>query len=394
MFLVEFPILAGFRRSVTQIDRYLLSLFLRMTAICFASVAGVFVVFHAFSNLNSLVDLAAQRQSSLITVAASFYGPYLLWLFDMTGAMIALMALLCAAAWVRSTGELTALLSAGVSHGRILRPLIVAAGCLVVFQFLSRELILPKLRAHLALTADLTGDAPQPILPNYDYVNELLLDGESIRPSSKLIVRPSFHIESDYGEFGELLLADSAQWLPKDELHEEGYLLKAVSLPEKIDELASVGIGERPVLMTSRDQPWIEPGCCFVATTVNTEILQTNQTATRFSSSAQLVRRLRNPAVHNSTSTRVLLHERLLRVPLDFSLFLLGLPLVANRKNHNLFMTVASALGTIVVFFLIKTAANKMGSGGYLLAPAVAAWAPLILLGPLAYMRLREVQTV
>ncbi|MEO1525083.1 MAG: LptF/LptG family permease [Planctomycetota bacterium] len=379
---------------MTQIDRYLLSLFLRMIAICFASVAGVFVVFHAFSNLNSLVDLAAQRNSSLIMVAASFYGPYLLWLFDMTGAMIALMALLCAAAWVRRTGELTALLSAGISHGRILRPLVVAAGCLVVVQCVSRELLLPKLRAHLALTADLTGDAPQPILPNYDYVNELLLDGESIRPSSKHIVRPSIHIEADYGDFGELLLAESGQWLPADAVHEEGYLLRDVSVPENIDRLESVSVGERPVLMTSRDRAWIEPGCCFVATTVNTEILQTNQTATRFSSSAQLVRRLRNPAVHNSTTTRVLLHERVLRVPLDFSLFLLGLPLVANRKNHNLFMTAAAAVGTIVIFFLIKTAASKMGSGGYLLAPAMAAWAPLILLGPLAYMRLREVETV
>ena len=171
---------------MTQIDRYLLSLFLRMIAVCFASVAGVFIVFHAFSNLNSLVDLAGQRDSTLIAVAASFYGPYLLWLFDLTGAMIALMALLCAVAWVRRTGELTALLSAGVSHGRILRPLILAAGCLVVLQFFSREFLLPKLRSHLALTADLTGDAPQPILPNYDYVNELLLDGESIPPKQQI----------------------------------------------------------------------------------------------------------------------------------------------------------------------------------------------------------------
>ncbi|MEL6105290.1 MAG: LptF/LptG family permease [Planctomycetota bacterium] len=379
---------------MTQIDRYLLSLFLRMIGVCFASVAGIFVVFHAFGNLNSLVDLAAQRNSSLIAVAASFYGPYLLWLFDMTGAMIALMALLCAAAWVRRTGELTALLAAGVSHGRILRPLVIAAASLVILQCLSREFILPRLRAHLALTADLTGDAPQPILPNYDYVNELLLDGESIRPSSKLIVRPSIHIEADYGVFGELLLAESGQWMPANAVHPEGYLLSGVSLPENIDQLGSVAVGDRPVLMTSNDQPWIEPDCCFVATTVNTEILQTNQTATRFSSSAQLIRRLRNPAVHNSTSTRVLLHERLIRVPLDFSLFLLGLPLVANRKNHNLFMTAASAMGTIIVFFLIKTAASKMGGGGYLLAPAVAAWAPLVLLGPIAYMRLREVETV
>ena len=113
------------------------------------------------------------------------------------------------------------------------------------------------------------------------------------RPSSKLVVHPSFHIEADYGPFGELMLAESAQWLPANAVHGEGYLLREVSLPEKIDQLESVSVGDRLVLMTSRDQPWVEPGCCFVATTVNTEILQTNQTRNPF---------LKQRAVDSSTS--------------------------------------------------------------------------------------------
>ena len=93
-------------------------------------------------------------------------------------------------------------------------------------------------------------------------------------------------------------------------------------------------------------------------------------------------------------SLQVLLHERIIRPPLDFSLILLGLPLVVNRRGRNLFVMIGAAMLTVLVFFMIKTLANAMGGGGYLLAPAMAAWLPLLLIGPVAYARLRDVQTV
>ena len=378
---------------MTQIDRYILSLFLRTVAVCFASLAGIFVVFHAFQNLNDLLDLAEKRETGLLSVMASYYGPYLLRLFDMTGAMMALMALLFVAAWLRHTGELTATLAAGVSHGRIFRGVILAALVIVVLQSASRELLLPKMRENLVLTSDLTGDAPQPILPSYDNVKGILLEGESIRPRSKLVLKPSFRLDGDYGEFGEILSAESAQWFPGGAGSPEGYLLQNVRLPENIDDLVSTGTPDQLVLMTRKDQAWIQAGCCFVATTVTPEILQTNQTATRLSSSLELIRRLRNPAVHNSMMTRVLLHERFTRIPLDFSLILLGLPMLVNRNNRNLFMMVGAAVGTILFFFALKAFASWVGGGGYL-APSIAVWIPLLILGPFGYMRFREVETV
>ncbi|KAA5546184.1 LptF/LptG family permease [Roseiconus nitratireducens] len=380
---------------MTKIDRYILVLFVRTVAVCFASLAGIFVVFHAFTNMNDLVDLAAQRRTGLVSVMASFYGPYLLLLFDWTGAIISLMALLFVVGWLRRTGELTATLSAGISHGRIFRSMIVAALLILLVQLASREFLLPTMRDALALKSkDLSGDDPQPILPSYDRMSGILLEGEAIRPRSNLIVAPHFRLDGDYGEFGEILAAKSAQWLSADSTHPQGYLMRGVRLPERVDQLASKKMADRVVLMTSRDHDWIQPGECFVATTINTEILQTDQSSTRLCSSAQLYRRLTNPAVHNSTATSVLLHERIVRVPLDFALFLLGLPLVVNRRGRNLFMMIGAALGTVVFFFALKTIAGAMGSGGYLISPPMAAWMPLLILGPFAYVHLREVETV
>lgn len=363
--------------------------------VCFASLSGIFVVFHAFTNMTDLGELAEERGVGISTVMAEYYGPYLLLLFDWTGAIIALMALLFVVGWLRRTGELTATLAAGVSHGRIFRAMIFAALAIVLVQLASRELLLPSMRDALSMKSkDLSGDAPQPILPSYDKISGILLEGKSIRPRSKEIILPSFRIDVDYPGFGDSIEALSAKWMPASELHPEGYLMQGVFTPPAIDSIESSGEVDRQVFMTARDHQWIETGECFVATPINAEILQTDQSSTRLCSSMHLFRRLRNPAVHNSMATRVLLHERLIRVPLDFSLFLLGLPLVINRRGRNLFMMIGAAIGMVMLFFALKTTGSAMGSGGYLLSPAQAAWMPMLILGPIAYMRLREIETV
>jgi lipopolysaccharide export system permease protein len=87
---------------------------------------------------------------------------------------------------------------------------------------------------------------------------------------------------------------------------------------------------------------------------------------------------------------RVLLHERLVRLPLDFILILLGLPMILNRHGRNLFVMIAGVSVTVLAFFAIKTISGAMGGSGYLLSPVMAAWMPLLILGPIAYVRLRE----
>ena len=88
-----------------------------------------------------------------------------LLLFDWTGAIIALMAFLFTIGWLRGTRELTAMLSTGVSHGRIFKPILVASFVLVVLQLVNRELMLPKYRDVLLLKAkDLAGHMNNPFV--------------------------------------------------------------------------------------------------------------------------------------------------------------------------------------------------------------------------------------
>jgi lipopolysaccharide export system permease protein len=190
------------------------------------------------------------------------------------------------------------------------------------------------------------------------------------------------------------MVAQSAQWLDAEGNRPAGYLLSGVQLPEKIDSIPSVGLPSRPILMTRHDQGWLEPTQCYFATTVHPGLLLKNSSAKRLASIAELTRLVRNPAVHSSSGLHVLLHERIIRMPLDFALIMLGLPMVVNRRGRNLFVMIAVCMFTVLFFFALKTISGAMGGGGYILSPTMAAWIPLLVLGPIAYVRLRDVQLV
>ncbi|MEM6979661.1 MAG: LptF/LptG family permease [Planctomycetota bacterium] len=387
---------------MTRIDRYVLVLFLRTVLVSFLSLAGIFIVFHAFTSLDDVMGQADPGES-LVWVLAGFYGPYLLLLFDMTGAVITLMAFLFTAGWLRRTGELTATLSSGISHGRILRSMVIASLAIILVQLGIREILLPKFRDSLDMKArNLSGEIEQAVSPTFDQVAGVLIEGDALWVGRGVIDGPSFRLYADFGDIGDIVMGQTARWqtvTTGDGSVHQGYLVSGVSRPEAIGGLRSIHDGQTWKLLTSvgdaeLDPSTIAPGECFIITSVPPTMLETAESGTRLASVVELGDRIRNPAVESSLALRVLLHERIVRAPLDFALVLLVLPLVVNAGGRKLFVLIGSAFGIVVTFFALKTFAGTLGSNGLLVTPAVAAWIPLLVIGPLAYVRLKAVQTV
>ncbi len=95
---------------MTRIDRYLLVIYFRVLLICFASIAGLMIIVHLFTNLTEFIEYG-QQQQSIVKVLFEYYGPYTLTLFDSLSGLLALMAILFAITWINRTNELTALLA-------------------------------------------------------------------------------------------------------------------------------------------------------------------------------------------------------------------------------------------------------------------------------------------
>src|SRR5262249_36991645 len=101
--------------------------------------------------------------------------------------------------------------------------------------------------------------------------------------------------------------------------------------------------------------------------------------------------------LQKSDSTRVapmavLFHPRLTRPLLGMLLVFLGLSVILRDQNRNVILSAGSCLVLCAVFFLAAYGCKMLGDNDYL-APALAAWLPLLLFGPLGMVFFDAVHT-
>jgi lipopolysaccharide export system permease protein len=367
------------------IDRYLLRQFLKTFAICYVSLAGLYIVFDAFTNLEEFLR-CADECGGLWRLLGTFYGYRSILFFDRTAGLLTLVAGMFTITWVQRHNEMTALLAAGVSRQRIVAPIIAAAVTIALLATLNRELVIPQLRDQLGRKPrDLLGDQAQPIHPRYDNQTDVLLRGKHTYSDEQRISEPSFLLPGTLSEYGTQLIAEDAFYRPPSGDQPGGYLLRGVEHPKGLEEKASLRLGERPVLITPRDAPgWLKTDECFLASEVTFDQLTGGRAFREFSSTAQLIAGLRDQAMAFGADLRVAIHARFVQPLLDMTLFFLGFPLVAGRDNRNVFLAIGLCLAVVVVFMLVTLGLQHLGAISLLKPPALAAWAPLILFVPLA----------
>ncbi|MEZ6089935.1 MAG: LptF/LptG family permease [Pirellulaceae bacterium] len=309
----------------------------------------------------------------------------MLAIFDATNAILAVLALVFTVGLLKRGGELTALLAAGLCHGRILRPMLMAAVAVIFVSILNREFFMPNWKDQLGAKAqDLDGQLQRTMKPCYDRMSGIQFHGRGVIVIEKEIVSPAMMVRSEIPNVGPQIVAARATWKPADATHPKGYLLDDVTQPESIDTIPSSGFNDKKFILTAADNDWLQPGQCFIVSNIDFDELVTGSQSERLSSTAQLIRRVRNPSVYSGPDIEVVLHSRIVRPWLDVSLVLLGLPLVVTRGDQNLFVTAGWGLGLIAFFFLVKTIFSGLGSSETFISPAIGAWGPLIVFAPLA----------
>ena len=137
------------------------------------------------------------------------------------------------------------------------------------------------------------------------------------------------------------------------------------------------------MLITPHDAPgWLRPGQCFLASDVEFDQLTSGNTIRQLSSTAQLIRGLRNPSLNYGPDVRVAIHARIVQPLLDVTLLLLGLPLVVSRESRNVFIAMGICMAVTTAFTLVVIGSQYLGSLSWILNPAQAAWLPLVIFVP------------
>lgn len=366
------------------IDRYLLRLFLRVLVICFLSLSGLFVVIDTFGNLDEFLTYRDEHGELWGTLAA-YYAPRILMFFDRTAHMIALMSSVFALTWMQKNNEMTALMAAGIPPTRLVKPLVIGVFAVSLLAAANREAAIPRFRNQLLRDAqDLSGENSQQLQPRYDNETDIYFGGRSTVAAERKIVEPHFRLPPELAAFGKEIAAAAAIYQPPGGGRPGGYLLRDVHRPTDLSARKSVLVEGRPVILSPADTPWLKADECFVASRLTFDQLCAASAWRQYSSTPELLAGLRNPSFDFGADVRVTIHARVVQPFLDMAMLFLGLPLVLSRHQRNIFVAAGFALLQVVGFFVVVLTCHALGSN-YLISPALAAWLPLMVFGPLAY---------
>lgn len=110
----------------------------------------------------------------------------------------------------------------------------------------------------------------------------------------------------------------------------------------------------------------------------------------RYSSVPDMIASLKKPSRRFGLGDQVAIHERILKPLLEFTLLLLGLPLVISKPNQNIFIGAAACMLIIGLLELTTAASHAAGAYRMIQPAALSAWLPVIVFLPLSVFSFRK----
>lgn len=367
------------------IDRYLLTQFVRTFLICWVSLTGLYIVVDAFGNLDEFMRYSEQSGRPLFGILGEYYFYRSIFFFDRMSAVLAMIAAMFTITWIQRHNELTALMAAGISKMRVVRPVIIAAAVVTLSAAISREFVIPGMRERLTRDPkDLMGDASQAMTTHVDNESDIIFHGQYTQAKDQRILFPRFVLPDGLDTYGKHITAKDAYYRPAEPGRPSGYLFRGELTPIEITKQPGPRLRDNARLMTHVDAPdWIAEDECFVVSNVDFTQLSSGRKWRQFMSTPELVAGLSNPSLDYGADVRVMVHSRLVQPLSDVCLLFLGLPLVLRRENRNIFSAIAMCFGLTVVFLVVGMACQYLGTL-VVIRPSLAAWLPLMIFIPTA----------
>jgi lipopolysaccharide export system permease protein len=137
----------------------------------------------------------------------------------------------------------------------------------------------------------------------------------------------------------------------------------------------------------------LDTGKYFLKTErVDFEALSSMPNWFQFASTARLIAELKIGDAPRLAAMAVVLHMRLTRPILGFILILMGLSVILRDQNRNVFISAGLCLTLCGLFFAMQFACKSLGDNEYI-TPALAAWVPVLIFGPLSMAMFDAIHT-
>lgn len=365
------------------LDRQMTLNYLKAYLVCAVSLLGLFIVIDLFMNLDAFTE-GKKDLGSIFRHIGLYYVYKTPQIYDRLNEAIVQMAAMFTIAWVQRNNELLPLLSAGVSTRRVVRPLIVASCGMMLLAVLNQELILPNVDLYLLENRnDLHGEKESEVRGGWE-LNGSLISGR-VGFKKDQLVKDFFVV------FPNIVGVDSVGFLQSGEAQYRsptadepgGWLLKK-TIP---DQMKDWKVYEK-LGLTFR-----APGVYFLQTKeIDFDKLTRHKNWVYFVTTQQLVQEMRATDGNNLAELAVRFHKRLTRPILGMLLTFMGLSIILQDQNRNVFISTGMSLSLTAIFFVADFAAKHLGDH-QLLPPAFAAWLPVMVFGPVSFVLFDMVHT-
>jgi lipopolysaccharide export system permease protein len=380
--------------------------FAKAYVICFVTLVGLYIVIDAFEN----IDEFAKRSD---TVGELFYNMGFYYLIKMSGfydrlcGVITMMAAVFTVTWMQKNNELLAMLAAGISTRRVIRPVMISAIAVSGLAIINQELIMPPIAADLQKHPSDDGTQKVGVTTREDSREVLLAAAGQADRATKTVFAFSATIPATVaGEIVEVQ-ANQARYFPPDSktpmaggwlLHGARLVIKPANnayedVLKKLPELTSF---PKPIDREheGRPFPFALPGeIYFLKTDLSFESVTRNRQWYQFATTVDLILALRESSNRPDwNDIEVFLHARLLRPLASLALLGLSLPLVLGGQGRNMFINLGMSLATSGGFYAVAFMSQYFGSNGAI-TPELAAWVPMIGFGTIAVARWDTIRT-
>ena len=373
------------------LDRERYWAFAKAYFICFTALVGLYVVIDAFSNLDEFAK-RADGIKELVPVMGRYYLVHMSEFYDRLCGVISMMAAIFTVTWMQRNNELLAMLAAGISTQRVIRPVIVSALVVSGFAVANQEWVMPGLAEELQKTHDDDGTRKVQVFGRLDG-NGIFIHGDSGDRNSRTVY--SFGVtfpEEIFGK-GRDLSAEQACYIPANHPtapQTGGWLLRGVPIDEPF-------VTNQTILVKITDEKGFPPPVTsvrnlgretyFLHTGITFPTLTRNRQWYQYAPTVDLVRGLADPANEpEKNDIAVFLHGRLLRPLLALALLGVTLPLVLGGYGRNMFVNLGYSLATSAVFYATVFVCQYLGAQSVIPAE-LSAWGPLIGFGTFAVAR-------
>jgi lipopolysaccharide export system permease protein len=367
------------------LDRLMIRSYIKSYIICLISLLGLYIVVDLFMNVADFFHADEGLRAFLVNIG-KYYGARSSTIFDRLSEMIVLLASMFTIAWVQRNNELLPQLSAGVSTQRVVRPVLLTACAMLTLATLNQELVIPRLSNVLSLNReDQQGAQDMPVHPGYE-PNGISIWGKLAIRKELMVCDFGCSIKPPIAPGNMISLqAKEARYIPPtpdEQPRTGGWMLTGTKGPD-LDSWVRTDVLEP-----------IAPTKYFLKTQeVDFDTLTRDQHKWFYVASTwRIFQELGKSDVERLAPMAVLFHMRLTRPILGMILVFLGLSVILRDQNRNVFISAGLCLALCATFFGVCFSCQQLGDKEFL-SPALAAWMPVMIFGPLAFVMFDAIHT-